>query len=87
MISLVFFHFRMPPARKDNIIYKVYDVIGAIQNGNSDFEKESDISDEEECGYACKLEKENKQPNVHPSDDNVDIMLAKSSHSRTHHSL
>lgn len=63
----VFVLFRIQPARKDQIIYNVYDFIDAVQNGNSDFEMDSDTSDEEECGDACKLEKDNKQPNDDPS--------------------
>ncbi|XP_051570794.1 uncharacterized protein LOC127450594 isoform X2 [Myxocyprinus asiaticus] len=73
----------MPPVRKDHLIYNVYDVIDAVQNRNSDFEKDSDTSDEEECGDACELEKENKKPNDRPWDDYVDIMPTKPCHSRT----
>lgn len=76
---LFFFFFKIPPARKDHIIYNVNDVIDAVQNGNSDFKMDSDTSDEEECGDACELKKENKKPNDHPSYVYVDVLTAKSS--------
>lgn len=76
----------MPPARNDRMVYNVYDVIDAIRNGDSDFEidsEDTDASDEEECGHARELEKENIKPSDCPSADYVDITPTKPSPSST----
>ena len=49
----------MPPAKRGPR-FSVQDVIAAIQNGESEFEMESEESDTDACGH---VDKENQQPN------------------------
>ena len=70
-IFFFFYHFRVWPAER-GVIYSVQDVIVAIQNGLSDFEMESDITEavgEEADEDAVELDKENQQPTDCPGGD------------------
>ncbi|XP_039662547.1 uncharacterized protein LOC120562742 isoform X2 [Perca fluviatilis] len=66
---------RMPPAKR-GLLYRVQDVIEAIQNGERDLEMELDdtnASDEEADEHAGEVDKENQQPTDCPAGDHVDI--------------
>ncbi|XP_051556876.1 uncharacterized protein LOC127442736 [Myxocyprinus asiaticus] len=71
---------RMPPAR-NGPVYSVQDVLAIIQNGESDFEldsDDSDASDRETDEDAGEVDKENQQPTEPtdcPDDDYEDIEL------------
>ncbi|KAL0151442.1 hypothetical protein M9458_053228 [Cirrhinus mrigala] len=56
----------MPPVQKGHL-FSVQDVIAAVQNGESDFEMDSDDTD------ASEMDKENQQPIDCPANDDVDI--------------
>ncbi|KAL0177740.1 hypothetical protein M9458_026634 [Cirrhinus mrigala] len=56
----------MPPVQKGHP-FSVQDVIAAVQNGESDFEMDSDDTD------ASEMDKENHQPIDSPANDDVDV--------------
>ncbi|XP_016329239.1 piggyBac transposable element-derived protein 3-like, partial [Sinocyclocheilus anshuiensis] len=64
----------MPPAQKGHL-FSVQDVIAAVQNGESDFEMDSDDTDasDSENEDAGEMDKENHQPIDCPANDDVDI--------------
>ncbi|XP_051515101.1 piggyBac transposable element-derived protein 3-like isoform X1 [Myxocyprinus asiaticus] len=67
----------MPPARKGPV-YSVQDVLAIIQNGESDFEldsDDSDASDRETDEDAGEVDRENQQPTDCPDDHYEDIEL------------
>ncbi|KAL0146817.1 hypothetical protein M9458_057756 [Cirrhinus mrigala] len=64
----------MPPVQKGHL-FSVQDVIAAVQNGESDFEMDSDDTDasDSENEDVGEMDKENHQPTDCPANDDADV--------------